>query len=225
MRIERNSYIDKPGFVRGNMRRITAEEYKARPCEAASLPFYKAEKTVIPDGISVFRDDEFDKESYHGADVEYFKLIHCLGSVLHPALPEGCKLMEAGVHELAGHINECYTEERVSAGELAAKMELGVYDPGLWIVIREFATNRIIASGIGEYDARIGEGILDWIQVSPDCRRRGLGKFIVCELLHRLSEKADFVTVSGRIDNECNPFALYCSCGFSHPVIWHVVSN
>lgn len=85
------------------------------------------------------------------------------------------------------------------------------------------ATEKIAASGIAELDAEIGEGVLEWIQVSPAYRRRGLGEAIVRELLGRLKPMADFVTVSGRMNNETRPELLYKKCGFGDMVIWHVL--
>lgn len=204
---------------------ISKEEYLKDPCGASSLPFWKTEQFDVPDNISVIRDDSFDKDVSPGADARYFRLIHRLRTVLAPELPDGYVLTEAGPEELARHISGCYTGERVSARELEEYTGQEVYDADLWIAVREQLTGRIVASGIGEYDARIGEGILDWIQVSPGYRRRGLGRIIVCELLRRLCGKADFVTVSGRTDNARGPFALYMACGFEHPVIWHVVAK
>lgn len=64
------------------MGRVTAEEYLANPCEVSSLPFYKTEQMVVPDSISVFREDEFDTDNCQGTDRRYFKLIHHLGGVL-----------------------------------------------------------------------------------------------------------------------------------------------
>ena len=107
--------------------------------------------------------------------------------------------------------------------ELEARKKLPVYDPVLWIAVRDRETGQIAATGIAELDARIGEGILEWIQVSPEYRRRGLGQYIVKELLYRIKDKARFVTVSGKANNPDNPYALYCACGFGNPVIWHVV--
>lgn len=205
------------------MSRISKEEYLADPCGASSLPFWKTEQFAVPENVSVFRDDKFGKEKCPGTDERYFKLIHDLRSVPRPMLPEGYELTTAGPEELAEHINACYAEECVTAEELAGYAGQEVYDAELWIAVRDRATGKIAASGIGAFDARIGEGILDWIEVSPACRRRGLGRFIVCELLGRLSGKADLATVSGRMDNDTDPFALYVSCGFVHPVIWHVV--
>ena len=72
-------------------------------------------------------------------------------------------------------------------------------------------------------DSEIKEGILEWIQVSPEYRGVGLGKFIVNELLWRMKDKAEFVTVSGKADNPTNPRNLYIACGFSGEEIWHVM--
>ncbi len=40
-----------------------------------------------------------------------------------------------------------------------------------------------------------------------------------------MNGKADFVTVSGKVNNKTNPLALYERCGFSEKVIWHVLSK
>ena len=98
-----------------------------------------------------------------------------------------------------------------------------VYSPDLWIGLKENDSGKLVATGIAEFDQEIKEGVLEWIQVSPEFRRRGLGRFVVNELLIRLVKRADFVTVSGRMNNPNNPYALYLNCGFETPVIWHVV--
>jgi ribosomal protein S18 acetylase RimI-like enzyme len=83
----------------------------------------------------------------------------------------------------------------------------------------------VAALGIADFDAEIKEGSLEWIQVLPSKRGLGLGKMLVNELLQRLKSKADFVTVSGRVDNPANPQALYRKCGFTGDDIWYVVEN
>ena len=204
---------------------LSTEEYLRNPCRASSLPFWKTEQFEIPESVCIYREDEFGKMLCSGADEPYFRMIHLLQSVQYPRLPDDYILTKANIGEFADHILECYTEESVTAEKLEACTHTQVYDPNLWIAIREKATYKIVASGIGEFDDRIGEGILDWIQVTPDYRRRGLGQAVVCELIKRLSGKADFITVSGRMNNPCNPLALYEACGFSNPVIWHIVTR
>ena len=209
---------------------ITREEYLTKeyldnPCATSSLPFWKTMQIELPENISVFREDEFDETLCDGFDDPYFRLRHSLEAVQDYVLPDEFVLTDVSVEGIANHINDCYTEEGVTIDELAEYTKRETYDSNLWIAIREKETNKIVASGIGEFDVRIGEGILEWIQVSPEYKHRGLGRAIVCELLKRLSREADFVTVSGRLNNEDNPFELYKACGFSDSVIWHVMSQ
>ena len=99
------------------------------------------------------------------------------------------------------------------------------YDPNLWLSIIDTETEKLVATGIAELDSAIGEGVLEWIQVSPDYRRMGLGSFLVRELLCRLNGKASFVTVSGMVNNKTNPLGLYLNCGFGEEAIWHVLTK
>ncbi|MBQ8137258.1 MAG: GNAT family N-acetyltransferase, partial [Clostridia bacterium] len=145
-----------------------------------------------------------------------------LKAVAPGLLPKGFSVVSADENGFAAHISRCYENEGVSADELRQYQNRRVYAPDLWIALSDQA-GRIAASGIAELDASIKEGILEWIQVSPEYRRRGLGRFVVNTLLCRLQGRADFVTVSGRMDNRTNPLALYRSCGFKSPVIWHVL--
>ena len=205
------------------MRRLTVEEYLGDPCGMSSLPFRKTEYMEIPKNVTVVRDDEFKSAHYEGKDEPYFKVIHHLKQIIRPVLPPPFEIIRCGTTAFSVHINECYSEEGVSSAELDAYTQLPGYDPELWIAVYDPGNGRIIATGIAEADRRIGEGVLEWIQVSPDYRRKGLGRFIVNELLYRMRNKADFVTVSGKVNSPCEPLALYLSCGFTDPVIWHVI--
>ena len=200
------------------------EDYLDDPCRAASLPFWKSEQIQIPAGILIYREDEFSEENLSGKDERYFKLLHDLETVPETDLPDTYMPDSAGLEEIAEHIRECYVSVSMTAAELKMYQERTVFDPDLWIVVREKSSGKIAACVIGELDRRIGEGVVEWVQVSPGHRRKGLGRFIVCELLRRLRGKADFVTVSGRLDSPDHPYELYRSCGFAHPVIWHIVS-
>lgn len=84
-------------------------------------------------------------------------------------------------------------------------------------------SGKIAGTGIAEFDAQMGEGILEWIQVSPECRGRGIGTYLVAELLHRIAAKAEFATVSGQVRNPSEPEKLYRKCGFTGNDVWHVL--
>ena len=202
---------------------MNAEQYLADPCGTSSLPYWKTVQFAVPEGICVYRDDAFSARSIEGVDEPYFKLMHDLRQVQPAALPAGFRLVSAGVADFARHINSCYDAEGLSEAELLAYRRRQTYNPGLWLAVADAGNGALAATGIGELDARIGEGILEWIQVSPAYRRRGLGRFLVCELLRRMQGRVQFATVSGRVNNPDMPFALYTACGFNNPVIWHVV--
>ncbi len=204
---------------------IEQRTYLADPCGASSLPFWKTERFAVPDGVKVLRDEAFRHADPKGTDEPYFKLLHDLKRVDPPLLPSQFEMTDCGIAAFAAHINSCYKREGVTEEELAAYAQRPTYDPSLWIAVRDKENGRIAASGIAELDARIGEGILEWIQVSPAYRRKGLGRFVVNELLRRMQSRAAFCTVSGKRNDPCDPFALYRACGFQNPVIWHVVTE
>ena len=204
---------------------INRQDYLRDPCKASSLPYWKTNIAPIPDDLLILRDDEFAKNNSYGTDDPYFKLIHHLENVDRYPLPEGYTVIQCSFADYADHILECYDGADMSAEILREYKNYPVYDPGLWIAVSDRKQDKIIASGIAEYDPGMGEGILDWIQVSPAYRRKHLGKFIVSELLHRLQGKADFVTVSGQMNNPDHPLALYESCGFTDLTIWHIITK
>ena len=201
------------------------EEYAADPCRASSLPFWKTVGFPLPDKVSTVREDLYDEARYPGQDRRYFKMVRNLEDIRRPMLPAQYRPVLCGAEEFARHIAECYDAEGITADGLRAMARLPVHDPDLWIALAEEASGRIVATGIADADTRIGEGILEWIQVSPDHRRRGLGQYIVMELLRRMEGKLRFATVSGKMDDPCRPYELYRSCGFRDPVIWHIISQ
>ncbi len=204
---------------------MEADAYLKHPCGMSSLPYWKTKTVVIPDRMLILRDDAFRQRQISGHDTVYFRMQHDLKSLPSCCLASSFERTHCSMKDFADHINECYDHEHISEEELSDYADHPVFDPSLWIAVREKKTHRIVATGIAELDTDISEGILEWIQVSPAFRRQGLGKYVVCELLCRMQERAAFATVSGRMENESNPYALYRSCGFSQPVIWHIITQ
>ena len=209
-------------FVFGEVFVVTKEEYLADPCGAASVPYWKTGAVIIPQGMVILHHREY-VESPTYADEPYFRLRHDLQDLTMPVLPRGYSLCKAAPVAFAAHINGCYDGLGVTEGELAGYTTRPVYDAALWLAVRYDRTGEIVATGIGELDRTVGEGILEWIQVSPNHRGKGLGSYLVSELLRRMKEKADFATVSGQCNNSANPERLYRRCGFVGNDIWHIL--
>lgn len=198
--------------------------YLANPCKASSLPFWKTNLVKIPENMKIVLEDHLqgmDVSEY--SDERFFKLMHHMQDIEKPLLDDKYEMVCCGASEYAKHIVACYSDVGVSDEELCEYQKHAVYDKDLWIAVTEKGQREIVASGIAELDTDIGEGILEWIQVSPEHRGKGLGKFVVNELIWRMKDKAEFVTVSGKVDNSTNPRGLYIACGFTDEVIWHVM--
>lgn len=203
---------------------ISLEKYLEDPCGASSLPYWKALVTNVPENMLILHDSAFSEDLLADyVDEPYFRLRHDLRHIPDARLPDGFELCDASPAQFASHINESYADISVSAEEIEAYLQHNVYSPELWAAVRACDSGKIVASGIAEFDSKIGEGILEWIQVSPEFRRFGLGTFVVSELLHRIAKKANFATVSGRANDSLSPEKLYRKCGFVGSDIWHIL--
>lgn len=204
---------------------LTPERYLANPCRAASLPYWKAVSVNVPPFMRILHHDDYDPSAWAGYhDEPYFRLYHSLQELPEAPLPEGFFLSHATPEEFSAHIAACYPSIRISADDLRACMQRPVCHPDLWLVIRD-ADGMIAASGIADLDRCIGEGVLEWIQVSDAYRRRGLGRCIVTELLRRMAGEARFATVSGQCNNPTRPEQLYRACGFTGRDVWHILQK
>ena len=203
---------------------ISKETYISNPCGTSSLPFWKENQIVAPDNMLILHDKDF-QESYLSDynDEPYFRLKHNLIEVNQPVLPNGFELCKATFFDFAKHTSKCYKGSKLTVDEFESYCKRKVYAQELWIAVKDCKNNKIIGTGIAELDTEIGEGILEWIQVSEKYRGKGIGKSIVNELLQRMISKASFVTVSGQVNNSTNPEALYRNCGFEGNDIWHIM--
>jgi GNAT superfamily N-acetyltransferase len=100
-----------------------------------------------------------------------------------------------------------------------------VYEPNLWVWIIDETTDQPAALGVAELDHQVPEASLEWIQVLPAYRGRGLGKAVVAELLRRASDEAEFTTVAGKINNPTRPDRLYQRCGFTGRDLWWLLTS
>lgn len=164
-----------------------------------------------------------DKFSHQTA---YFRYFHPLEDLLPADAPEGFfwrpahPLHEAD--EIARVIDACYPGISPTGETVLGWMAHPVYDPALWLWLVDETDGQPAALGIAEFDPAVGEGSLEWVQVLPAYRRKGLGRAVVAKLLAGLAGKAKFATVSGEVANAANPGGLYRRCGFMGEDIWWV---
>ena len=175
----------------------------------------------------IIHQKEFSKHDYSGyIDEPYFRLYHSLEQIKETTHNEF--IIKTALREdiplFVDIINRSYPDLTVSYEQLVGYTETNVYDSNLWVLVIDKVNSNIVGCGIAELDKELREGIIEWIQVLPEHRGKKIGQFIVNELLKRLSQVADFATVSGKINNPTRPEILYRKCGFTGTDIWHVLT-
>lgn len=204
------------------IRGIDVGIYLKNPCGTLSIPYWKAESMTIPDSIKVIHARDWNGQY---TDFErFFRLKHDLDNLPTIDFDHDTIDMDFQTRELAEMINASYGHENISVSEedILGRKGHKTFHEELCVYINADG-GRMVASGIAEYDEKCREGVLEWIQVLPDYRGHGFGTKIVTVLLHRLKKiGAEFVTVSGNLDNETSPLALYRKCGFTGNDVWYI---
>lgn len=206
---------------------IDKSKYLENPCRYSPIPFWKLEEISIPDNMLIIHEEEFDKSLLSSYDDErYFRLIHYFDDAKKPekpTLPEGFYLGNASDHALVIHINSCYDDVVVDFSQVRQWKKRRVFCEDLWLMV--FRGHRLVASCISEIDRDIGEGAIEWLQVSPKYRKLGLGEFLIKETFSRMYAEVEFGTVSGKADTLTNSQKLYRRCGFVGNDVYHVLTK
>lgn len=199
--------------------------YWSRDRSLRSLPYEDSESIEF---ALLHQDFEtaFDLEGFTNRYLS-FRLLHKMEAIQAPELPTGFSFVNANpireTQAISELINACYDGMHLKPQTVLAWSQYPVFAADLWVWIIDETCGAPAALGIAEFDPTIAEGSLEWIQVLPDYRRRGLGRQLVNELLIRLQNRAEFTTVAGRVDNTTHPEMLYRRCGFEGDDFWWVL--
>lgn len=209
--------------------------YLRNPCDYASLPYWKETMFQKPSNIKIYHEknwmqlSEGIKNNFNRVD-KFFRIKHTLEQINIPKLPEGYKFRVFNPNKETDYDNALriiglsYANIDITKDTLKGYMKNKVYNKNLWVFIDKVngSKNIPVAFGLADLDPTVKEGILEWIQVLPQYRVKGLGTSLVNELLIRMKEKAKFATVSGDCNNSSSPIDLYRKCGFIGNSIWYI---
>jgi len=205
---------------------LNLDTYLKNPCGTLSIPYWKNKNIVMPDNMRIVHDGEFCAEMLSGyTDEPYFRLLHNLDGV-STVQPENTQVKTAtqdDIPVIVDVINRSYRDISVTMDQVLSFWQHPTYDSSLWILVLDKQTSKAMGCGIAELDPEASEGVLEWIQVLPEHRGKGIGQLVVNQLLRRIQGKAKFATVSGKVDNETKPELLYRKCGFCGNDVWHIL--
>jgi len=210
-------------------------EYLRNPCDYSALPYWKEVKFIKPANMEIYHENQWNilqenkKEGFIKVD-KFFRVKHSLEQVDTKDLPKDfrCRTFdpnnEEDYHKVLEIIKLSYPNTNLTIDTLKEYTKSNVYDNNLWLFIDKINNDNHmpLAFGLADFDPFMKEGILEWIQVLPEYRGRGLGKLLVNELLVRMRVKARFATVSGDCNNITNPIGLYRKTGFTGNSIWYI---
>lgn len=203
------------------MTSVPAERYRADPGRAAATAWWKT-RFPPPPGVRVGHAGD---DPHPGEGERYFKLVHDLAVVAPAPLPDGFTLTgifaEEWTDAIVGVIAGSYAGMAVDAAEVRAWRARPVVAPDLWVGAVT-PDHRLVGSAIADFDPRVGEVALEWVQVLPGHRGTGLGRVLVTEILRRAQGRASFATVSGEVAPDGRAERLYRACGFTGDDVWHV---
>lgn len=209
--------------------------YEKDPCNYSALPYWKETTFNTPDNIKVYHESEWNKLSKNAKEEfikvdKFFRIKHTLEQINNQDLPKDCIYRtfdlnnEKDFDKALEIIQISYPNTDLTRDKLKGYIKNDVYKKELWIFIDKINNGAYIpiAFGIAEFDSLVKEGILEWIQVLPEHRGKGFGKFLVAELLRRIKVIAKFATVSGDCNNISNPIGLYRKSGFVGDSNWYI---
>lgn len=201
---------------------MDVKEYLKDPCGTLSVPYWKTMTMTVPDSVRIIhcRDWNGQYSDYQ----RFFRVKHDLTDLPGIDFDYDVISIEHQAKQLSGMINASYIHEgiTVTEEEILQWREHETFREDLCVYINPDG-GIMAASGIAEYDSCCREGSIEWVQVLPEYRGRGLGQKIVNVLLARLKKiGAEFVTVSGNLDNTSDPLELYRRCGFKGNDVWYI---
>ena len=206
---------------------MTLQEYLRDPCGTLSIPYWKNKTVQVPNFMRIVHARDYGAVSFaEFTDEPYFRLKHDLQDILLADKRFICRTAgEDDLPLMAEIINRSYTDLSVTLEQLQGYRNTPAFAPDLWIIVQDAASGETVGCGIADFDSEAREGVLEWIQVLPEHRGRGAGQFIVNELRRRMQGRADFATVSGKVNNATNPEGLYRRCGFTGADVWHILTK
>lgn len=117
----------------------------------------------------------------------FFRVKHSLNNTIVIDFDYDVISLDYQAKQLSEMINASYIHENITVSErdILQWKKHETFCEDLCIYINADG-GKMVASGMAEYDETCREGIIEWIQVLPEYRNKGLGKKIVTALLSRL---------------------------------------
>ena len=154
---------------------MDVKEYLQNPCGTLSIPYWKAKTLAIPDSMRIIHCSNWNGQ--YGNFQRFFRIKHDLNDLSPIDYDYDTLSIDYQATQLCEMINESYKHENivVSEQDILQWKQHKTFREELCVYINA-DNGKMAASGIAEFDEVCREGIIEWVQVLPEYRGRGLGK-------------------------------------------------
>ena len=154
---------------------MVLNEYLQNPCGKLSIPYWKSKTLVIPESIKIIHCSDWKGQC---TDYQrFFRVKHDLRDLCPIDFDYDTLSIDYQAAELSDMINRCYDHENIVVNEknVLKWKQHETFREDLCVYINA-DDGKMVASGIAEFDETCREGVIEWLQVLPEYRKRGLGK-------------------------------------------------
>ena len=157
------------------------KEYLSNPCGMLSIPYWKYKTLDIPSSVTIIHERDWKNQSHNYQ--RFFRVKHNLDNL--PIVDFDFELLNIDnqAEELAAMVNSCYKDEGITLNEqdILSWRNHKTFREYLCVYIKD-NNGLMIASGIAEFDQECKEGTIEWVQVLPEYRRKGIASAITSRL-------------------------------------------
>ena len=229
---------------------MDVKKYLKDPCNSLSMPYWKYKKTSTRSDTMIVHDSKFDPVLYRDwHDTLQFRMKHDLVYLTSKKINENFffeTVDEESLEDVIAVINQTDKEIEITKKDLNHWKSEESFCKELWILVynkkifhrikgkkvtydevgNKIDNKKYLPVGlmISNFDQTIKEASIELLEIIPSYRKLGLKESLVRESLFRISEIADFVTVSGKMENS-QEYEFYKNLGFTGDAVWHILKK
>ena len=225
------------------------QKYIQDPTHTLPIPLWKHNKTVVREDMVIVSDEMYNEVLYRDfVDSKYYRLEHELLNLKLGKIGNHYSFStykSGDIFNLYNLIKECYEESSLTFDKIESIVKDETFNNLLCVFLyndRNYVTERSvdlkkslkndkekklkpIGMILANFDENIKEASIEYLCIIEKYRKKGLSKLLIQEILLRISNIADFATVTYPINSVYPLDKIFRDCGFKGDAIWHVLKK
>lgn len=225
------------------------KKYQQDPTHTLPIPYWKHKQTSVREDMVIVSDEKFNEVLYREfIDTKYYRLEHDLLNLKLGKIGSHYSFSTYKTNDtfnIYNLIKECYKEDELQFEKIERLVKDETFNNLLCVFLycdkyymieknivninkigpRKEKKLKPIGMIMANFDEETKEASIEYLCIIEKYRKKGLGKLLIQEILLRISNIAEFATVTYPIESEYNLDNLFRSCGFTGDAVWHVLKK